>query len=781
MSAAIQLLDNRNDEPMMFDGVSVQGSITGCLAKTSLQQHYCNRGTEAIELVYEFPLPQQGVLLALAITVGEKVLHGVVSAKAAAEQRYEEAVMDGNGAFLLRELDAGLYQINIGNLLPGERCTIAIDYAEILETADDALRYRLPTVIAPHYGNPASAGIVPQDAPETGWKADYGMQICIRVATPGNEQLLASSPTHPLQQRDEEGCTVFEFANSSPNRMDRDFVLLISNRQQNALTLWQQTDGDQLAVLGVLNTTANSDVDTDNASGMHVTLVVDCSGSMLGDSISQARRAVLDIITRMQEQDSLSILRFGSTQDLWTKEPVRMTEAARKTMAKRVRELQADLGGTELLAALKMAVAITPVRGQILLITDGESYVDDSALAKLAKAGRRFFTVGVGSSVSEKVVRDLATQSGGYCELVTPNENMTGRIVQQVYRMRQPMASLALAFGGVTPVSTNFPGQVFLGDTVLFSAVLPAVPQEAIVARLTGSKQQTLLELSALPVRPSAAFGQDLPRIVAWRQLASLDEASATDLAVKHQLVTEWTSMTAVLERAADEQTDGLPARVKIEQMHAAGWGGMGLAINVCEDIPYNFLPDVNYLHSSKSISAMKSVAADDISYLDIPAFLRREQISEDTEKFSADQFAPIAHALAPLAFLQCLDQHKTLLSKLKSQWKGQAVHEQIEQLLREQGAKLPAGVQEKLAQLMTETLPDCTGKARKDVLYAALVAFLLQDVMQAGFREFRAVRQLLRQCQDRQLLLEKVLPVFARALAGTSRDRWVVDGRERE
>ena len=46
---------------------------------------------------------------------------------------------------------------------------------------------------------------------------------------------------------------------------------------------------------------------------MHVKLLVDCSGSMSGTSIVQARSAVTRLLSLLRDGDSIAVTRFGST------------------------------------------------------------------------------------------------------------------------------------------------------------------------------------------------------------------------------------------------------------------------------------------------------------------------------------------------------------------------------------------------------------------------------------------------------------------------------------
>ena len=93
---------------------------------------------------------------------------------------------------------------------------------------------------------------------------------------------------------------------------------------------------------------------------------------------------------------------------------------------KAIEQTEADLGGTELHAALLQVFGPqskgTTARADVLLITDGEVWDIEPTVKAARESGHRLFVVGVSNSPAESLLRELAEQSGGACELVTPNE-----------------------------------------------------------------------------------------------------------------------------------------------------------------------------------------------------------------------------------------------------------------------------------------------------------------------------------------------------------------------
>lgn len=74
---------------------------------------------------------------------------------------------------------------------------------------------------------------------------------------------------------------------------------------------------------------------------------LDCSGSMIGDSIDQARRALALSIRALEEGDTFNVVRFGSwIKSLW-KKPRAFDEHTLREATSYIEGSRADLNGIE--------------------------------------------------------------------------------------------------------------------------------------------------------------------------------------------------------------------------------------------------------------------------------------------------------------------------------------------------------------------------------------------------------------------------------------------------
>ena len=573
---------------VVLEEVGINAAIDDLMTVISVCQRYRNPSTRHIEAVYTFPLPLEAVLLNFGVELGDRRMAGMVIAKSEAEERYEDAITDGDAAVLLEQAQPGLYTASVGNLAPGETATIRFRYGLLLRWNGDIVRLMMPTTIAPRYGDPSAGGLSPHQSPEFSFDAErsFHLQIAVRGVL---HNARWSSPSHDIAVTPDGRQTVIEIAR--PAAMDRDFVLEArSTGTAGTRALLARDDGDWVVLASFRPEIPDL---SESAAHRSLKIVVDCSGSMGGDSIAQVRIAGERILDSLRPGDLFDIVAFGTGHRvLFGCEMA----ASRTNIAQArhfVRSLDANMGGTEIEAALRAAYGTAGEPGMprdLLLITDGEVWDTDGAVAEARASGHRIFTVGVGSSVAEPFVRALAQATGGACELVAPREDMAERIHRHFQRILAPPARSARVTWPA-PVQRAVPDPLpppYPGDTTHLFGSFAERPQGPVVLELELSDGRTIthrLEIDALPtdtadVERTSAARSDLARMGAAQRLPTIDdEEAATELAVRYQLLSEWTDYLVVHVRAEADKATELPSLVKVPQVVAAGWHGVGTVL----------------------------------------------------------------------------------------------------------------------------------------------------------------------------------------------------------
>src|SRR3972149_10663677 len=391
--------------PVPLTAVRVEGNISGRGAKVKIIQRFKNGEEKPIEAVYKFPLPEGGAFCGFMAIIGEKIIEGDIEEREKAFELYDEALSKGHGAMLLDEERPNIFTLSVGNLIPGGTAIIEIEYVTLLEATGSEVRFFLPTTIPPRYipdGTPDNNGI-PENGlinPVYGSNPAYGLSLLLTIH--GKEGIEAIvSPSHTIRTDLGSDPVRIEFS-SETVRMDRDFVLNIKYKKgfENRGYIYRSNKGRYIQVdfcPGSEEFVATAS-NTASVMGKEVILVLDCSGSMSGNSITEAKKALEVFLKGLEEGMRFNIYRFGSSFEKLLDEIAPYTEETLDMILKRLGNIDADLGGTEVLAPLKDIYDSKVPAGytrEVILITDGQ-VGNEAEVTELIKRGSntRLFTVG---------------------------------------------------------------------------------------------------------------------------------------------------------------------------------------------------------------------------------------------------------------------------------------------------------------------------------------------------------------------------------------------------
>ncbi len=571
-----------NGDSMLLEGVKASGDLRGVLLEMTVEQRFRNPGASNVEVVYGFPLPWGAVLLGVDVQLGERRLCGTVVEKAEAEAAYEGALAEGHAAIMLEKNHDRSYTLNLGNLAANEACIVTLRYAQTLAFEQQGLRLLIPTVIAPRYGDPvADGGLRPHQAPEHSAVAAYPFDIELRLH--GElAQARVASPSHPVGVATRPESGLLQVSLARRGALDRDFVLVVDQLAHASVAVAAPDDVAPGGIVALASFCPR--VPARGPATTDVQLLVDCSGSMAGDSIDAARRALQSIVSRMGAGDRFSLSRFGTTVEHRSRGLWQLTEVTRLAAQRWIGALRADLGGTEMESALASTFALgAGASSDVLVVTDGEISAIDATVESARASGHRVFVVGIGSSPAESHLRRLAEATGGACDFVAPGEAVEPAVLRMFARLRSPrLDALRVEWpGGAQPRWTSaLPRSAFGADTVNVFALFDAPPEGEV--RLLGVRAQGDAAEEAIGSARVNAVAEPidaLGRIAAHARVAELgteDVAQARRLAVAYQLVTDLTNYLLVVERAEGERATDMPELRKVAQMVPAGWGGTG-------------------------------------------------------------------------------------------------------------------------------------------------------------------------------------------------------------
>lgn len=615
-------LSTDDGEQMALQSVSAKGKVQGLLLEMTIRQQYKNTTKKTLETVYTFPMGWGATFMDLSVEMGGKRLSGVVTEKKDAEEQYEKAISKGDAPIMLEKNSDGLYTVNLGSLKPKEEAVIEYTYSQLLRFEEGHVRLTLPTTIAPRYGDSSQGGIKKHHGVETDFLVEYPFSLSLFLSG-GMEKATVECPSHQIQVTTTESGLEVGLVRSG--FLDRDFILNLSKLENESFFI--VTPDKQMGPEGctVLASFCPPALANQKELSADIKILVDCSGSMAGDSIESAKRALHHVLSNLREDDRFSYSLFGSKvkHEFSSLKPVNQFNIGTASLL--VSNTEANMGGTEIEDALLSTFKLkgTEKKADVLLITDGEVWDTSNIIAAAKNSGHRIFAVGVGTSPAETLLRELAEMTGGACELVSPKEDIEKAIVRMFNRIHLPRAKeIEINWGSNEApewtVGTNT--AIFSGNTHHVFAGFKSIPNKpAHLSYQLGSSSERI-GVGANSI--TQANDGNLARLGASQRLSALTEEKQLSLALEYQLITEQTNCILIHVRDAEDKATDMPELQKIAQMQAAGWGGAG---TVHETVLHCMAPMQDSIqYSMASVSACRSSSSDiDYSQYDLPRVFR--------------------------------------------------------------------------------------------------------------------------------------------------------------
>ena len=463
-------------------------SVNGLVARVSVMQEFKNDGSEWVEGVYVFPLPDGAAVDHMRLYVGDRFIEGEVREKERARKEYEQAKLAGKKTSLVEQQRANLFTTSVANIGPGETVIVEIEYLENIRYDNGTFSLRFPMTLTPRY----MPGEALSDRQGSGWSADTtlvddaslitppmvaasrGHRISLQVGVNAGMPLeIIASRYHTVNVGETNGhYTVTLAAGQVP--MDHDFELLwrpVPSSAPRAMAFNETIDGKPHYLLMVMPP------DTGDALIAHMPremiFVIDTSGSMHGVSIEQAKRALQRALAGLKPGDRFNVIEFNSHANALFADSV-AADAVNIGLAKNfVRMLQAN-GGTEMRSALRFALRTPPAEThlrQIIFITDGavgnEEGLFELIAARLGNA--RLFTVGIGSAPNSWFMRKAAETGRGSFTIISALHEVSEKMDRLFRKLEYPQVTnieLQWPSGTVVDAYPAIVPDLYLGEPI---------------------------------------------------------------------------------------------------------------------------------------------------------------------------------------------------------------------------------------------------------------------------------------------------------------------------
>ncbi|MBN2360121.1 MAG: VWA domain-containing protein [Deltaproteobacteria bacterium] len=561
--------------PLPLKHTEVAAQIAGHIASVRVKQQYHNPYADKIEAVYVFPLPEDAAVSEFLMTIGDRTIRGIVRERQEAERIYAEARQQGYVASLMTEERPNVFTQQVANIEPGKAIDVDLVYFNALPLEDGWYVFSFPLVVGPRFNPPGTGDGV--GAVARGQRGASGQATEVQYLAPDERSghdigigidLDAGMPiaalqcaTHKIEIQEisaSRRAVNLAAADTIPNR---DFVLryrLAGDRIASAFLTHRDERGRSFTLL----LEPPAELKQVERSPREMVFVLDCSGSMSGRPLLQAKAAVRRVLELMEPDDTFQIINFSNSASQLGRRPLVATRRNIERGLRYLGSLRAE-GGTMMTEGIKAALDFPHQPGKVRIVsfmTDG--YIgNETDILRLVHArlgASRLFSFGVGSSPNRYLLDAMARMGNGAVAYLEPDDDVANEAVDAFFeRIAYPaLSDIEVDWGGLD-VSEVYPSRIpdlHVGRPVLISGRFAGTASAVRVTGYAGGKQLGF----EVPVEVDDAARPALGQIWARMKVSDLAQRANWDddlrgladkikqSALEHGLLSRFTAFVAV-------------------------------------------------------------------------------------------------------------------------------------------------------------------------------------------------------------------------------------------
>lgn len=568
--------------PLDLKSHRVTTEITDGVAVTNVQQIFRNPLDVPIEGTYVFLLPAEAAVGDFSMTMNGTQMRGEVLDKQRARATYESIVRQARDPALLELLERQVFRASIAPIPAGGQFTVELKFSQTLSEQGGLGSYIVP--LRPIAGGDASLD-------------ELAVQVKLRSQQPLTSVFCPTHAAAVSRASDREALVSFEQTTAKP---DRDLVVYYQRRdaQFGMCLLTHRQPGEA----GYFMFRISPRIEAPAAAVLpkDILFVIDTSGSMKGDKIEQARRALRFCIQSLNPHDRFNILSFSIGVQSFRESLALAEPAVRDSAVEFTNKLEA-VGGTNINQALLDALANDPRDPErpflVVFLTDGQPTVDVTDPAKILanvaeKNARnvRMHVFGVGSDVNTHLLDKLAENTRGTRDYCTEREDLELKLSAFVGRLANPLLTDIRLLAESLAMHDVYPRAIpdlFRGGEIVVLGRYETSGTHTVRIEARGAGAERLEYSGEFPAQSAAS--DFLPRLWAHRKVAYLlDEIrlhgqtselvdEVVRLATRHGIVTPYTAALIVEDESRVTGGGGLAMREQARQLAADAPAASGI------------------------------------------------------------------------------------------------------------------------------------------------------------------------------------------------------------
>ena len=622
----------KNDEEeikvdLKEDNIDIKSEVNEFYAITEVTQYYKNYNKAPVELSIIYPLKKEINFRKFTINVNGKKSVSKIFPKEKAEEKYSDAMAGGNIGILSKyaEEEPNSYSINIGNVAPDATVELTSEFIQFITSEDMSFCFSVMTnyptfsdSISKENSKNINGKIILKTHSKITRLVNKNFVIDKNFKQEFNNDYTECNIDFKINSESKEYNSILSLLYRT-EKMDEPFLLSQYNPskdetsyifgkvyEQKKIPIPEKPDTDLETNYYLKYEQAEAKADTPSL----FIFLIDQSGSMSGSAIRIVSEAIMIFLQSLTKGSYFQLIGFGSQFKKINQKPVEYNKENVKNTMDIIKNLKANLGGTDISSPLKEIFNSKDydninLARNLFILTDGEVTNREECLSLINTYSDKFkvHAIGIGSSFDKQLIKNAGIQGRGTYHFVSNVSDVNSIIIESLSKcLRNYVLNVKLSLNELKPEYDFIPKINFIypDEIINYYFILKGKDHDKIQINFENSKknENIIFTKEKMIKEPD---GEIIGQIIVGNKLKNeenMEEEKIIKLSKEYQILSKKTSLFAVAE---NEENNKVGELIQITKKQKKGLFD-GLLVNNMKniDIGAELNSGIDYLQSAK-------------------------------------------------------------------------------------------------------------------------------------------------------------------------------------
>ena len=591
----IKLTKEAPKEDTKEENINIKSEVNEFYAITEVTQYYKNNNKAPVELSIIYPLKREINFRKFTINVNGKKSISKIFPKEKAKEKYTDVISGGNIGILSKyaEEEPNTYSINIGNVAPDTTVELTSEFIQFITSYDMSFCFSVMTNY-PTFSDSLSS------EKSKNINGIINLKTHSKITRLVNKNFSLDKNFKQVFNNNYTECTIDFKINKESKEYNSILSILFRTEKMDEpflLSQYNPIKDETSYIFGEIYNSKQIPIpekpDTDMEANYYLKyqqqeaktdtpslfiFLIDQSGSMSGSAIRIVSEAILIFLQSLTKGSYFQLIGFGSTFKKINEKPLEYNKENVKSTMNIIKNLKANLGGTDISSPLKEIFnskdydEINLARN-LFILTDGEVDNREECLSLINTYSDKFkiHAIGIGSSFDKQLIQNAGIQGKGTYHFVANVSDVNSIIIESLSKcLRNYVSNAKISLSELKPEQEFIPKMNFIypDEIINYYFILKGKDHDKIQINFENSnKNENIIFTQEKIIKE--ADGEIIGQIIVGNKLKNeekMEEENIIKLSKEYQILSKKTSLFAVAENEENNKVGELKQITKKKQ-----------------------------------------------------------------------------------------------------------------------------------------------------------------------------------------------------------------------